>query len=263
MADIDSRQERLLAFIAGKGYVSLQEMTEAAQVSESTVRRDLTNLEEQGLVRRTRGGAVLVSDGPHALAFAKRETTHVVEKQAIARVAGDLIRDGETVIVNGGTTTYELAKLMVGHNLQIVTNSLPIASLFSNRLDAELIMIAGYLYPRTGVTVGPLAVSTLEKIHANKVFMGAAGIQSEGLFNVNMPMVEVERKMLQCADQVIVLADHSKFGRRALTHMAQLREIDTFISDSALAEEHRSMLKENEVELLIAEVPEEQMETGA
>lgn len=262
MADFDDRKQRLLTFIAQQGFVAIQEMAGFAQVSESTIRRDLANLEDEGVIRRTRGGAVFISDPtPQVLAFAKRQTTHMAEKQAIGKTAADMVVDGETIIVSGGTTAYELAKLLVGRNLQIVTNSVLIGSLLSNRLDAELVMLGGYLYPRTGITVGPLAQAALGKIRANKVFIGAAGVVSEGLFDINMSMVEVEREMLARADQVIVLVDRSKFGRRALTFLAELREIDVLVSDSGLAQEHRQMLADAAVELRIADLPETSVES--
>jgi DeoR/GlpR family transcriptional regulator of sugar metabolism len=254
MPETEDRKGSLLAFIAQKGFVSLHEMADFAQVSESTVRRTLATLEDEGLIRRTRGGAVFTSDTmPQALAFTKRQATHVPEKQAIALAAAGLVEEGETLIFSGGTTTYELANQLVGRNLQIVTNSVPIASLFSNRLDAELVMIGGHMYPRTGITVGPLALAALDHIHANKVFVGAAGVVAEGLFDINMSMVEVERKMFGCADQVIGLVDHSKFGRRALTFLAELDELDLVITDGGLEQEHRQMLEDKGVRLIIAE----------
>lgn len=230
-------------------------MTQFLQVSESTIRRDLDALEEKRVARRTRGGAVFLADSPQELAFAHRHASFLVEKQAIARLAAELVDDGETVVLDGGTTTYELARLLVGRQLQIVTNSVPIAMLFASRLESELIMLGGYLYPRTGDAVGEIAISALKHIHANKAFVGAAGITAEGLFNVNMSIVEVERHILKCADRKIILADSSKFGKRALAHLAPLTDVDLIVSDSGLDDQYRHMISEHHLQLKIAEGP--------
>jgi len=254
MTEIDHRQDKLLSFLSGKGFASLQEMTDFLQVSESTIRRDLDALEERGVARRTRGGAVFLAEAPQELAFAYRHASSLVEKQAIARLASELIEDGETVILDGGTTTYELAKLLVGRPLQIVTNSVPIASLFASRLESELIMLGGYLYPRTGDAVGQMTIQALGQIHANKAFVGVDGVTSDGFFNFNMSLVEVKRQVLKCADQKIILADSSKFGRRALSQLARLNEVGMVISDSALDEQFRGMILEHGLTLKIAEL---------
>ena len=229
-------------------------MTEFLQVSESTIRRDLDALAEKGLARRTRGGAVVLSDAPQELAFAYRLASYLPEKQAIARLAAGLVEDGETIVLDGGTTTYELARLLVGRSLQVVTNSVPIAMLFATRVESELVMLGGYLYPRTGDAVGQIAINALEHIHANKAFVGAAGITPEGFFNVSLPIVEVERSILKCADRKIILADSSKFGKRALAHIVNLTDVDMIVTDSKVDEASCAMVREPHLELKLATV---------
>jgi len=248
------RRKRLVDYLAERGIGELAALVAHLGVSESTVRRDLAQLEEEGLIRRTRGGAVFVSDRLNALDYAARESTMAAEKRAIGRAAAALIDDGEAILLDGGTTTYQIARHLVGRQLQIVTNSLPIATLFGSKTEVELIFVGGYIYPRTGVALGSLARRMLESIHVNKAFMGAAGITQEGLFNANVLMVEAERQMMASADEVIVVADHSKFGRRALAQLCPLGRVSRLVCDEGLAESWRRVVEAAGVTLVLAEL---------
>ncbi len=221
-------------------------------VSESTVRRDLAQLDEEGLIKRTHGGAVFISDRFSVLNFAARESAATEEKRAIARLAAELIRDDEVVLINGGTTTHEVARQLLGRPMRIVTNSLPIANLFGAAPEIELTVVGGYLYPRTGVTMGPAAKRSLETVHANKAIMGCAGVTSAGYFNANALMVEVEQQMMRCADEVILVADSSKFGRAALAQICELGEMDYVICDDGLDPEWVETMRSAGVQLMLA-----------
>jgi DeoR/GlpR family transcriptional regulator of sugar metabolism len=221
-------------------------------VSESTIRRDLSQLEEEGIVRRTHGGAVFVSDRFAVLNYADRETTAAAEKQAIGQMAAELIHDEETILLDGGTTTFQVAKKLLTRTLQVVTNSLPIANLLSSAANVELIFIGGYIYPRTGVALGPLAQQALSMVHVNKAFMGAAGIVEDCLYNANALMVEAEQKMMACADEVIILADQSKFGKRALARLSGWENIDCVISDDRLEAGWQQIVQNAGAKLMLA-----------
>ena len=192
----DERRQQLSEILARRGYADLSTLATEMQVSESTVRRDLSQLEEDGVVRRTHGGAVFVSDRFSALDYAARESTAVAEKQAIGAVAAGLIEDDQTILLDGGTTTFQVARQLLGRQLQVVTNSLPIANLLNTAPRIELIFAGGYIYPRTGVALGPFAQQTLASLHVNKAIMGVAGITEDSLYNANVLMVETERQMM-------------------------------------------------------------------
>src|SRR5262249_53486722 len=149
--------------------------------------------------------------------FDERSDRQTSEKSKIGRAVADLIEPGETILLDGGTTTLEVAKALVGKRLQVVTNSLPIANLLASQSSIELILIGGYLYPRTGVALGPMAEATLATLNVPRVIMSVGGITERGLFNSNSLLVECERRMIKAAAEVWVLADSSKFGRSALT----------------------------------------------
>src|SRR5262249_29880954 len=187
------------------------------------------------MLRRTHGGAVYVG-GPGSLpALEDRASAQLEEKRQIARTAASRINDGDSVLLDGGTTTLEVARLLVGRAVQIVTNSLPIAMLFASRHEADLVLLGGYIYPRTGVALGPWALRMMEDIHVHQAILSVGGITDKGLFNSNLLLVETERQMMRCADEVVVVADHTKIGRPALAFLCELATVDTLIVDAGLS----------------------------
>ena len=248
---LDQRRDSILQVIEQQGFVSLQELVTRLGASESTVRRDLEYLDGIGQIRRTRGGAAYT--GESITPFEERRATAIPEKQRIGRVVADLISPGETILLDGGTTTLEVARCLAGKLLQVVTNSLPIANLLAQQPSIELILIGGYLYPRTGVALGPLAAAALAELNVPRVIMGTGGITEKGLFNSNTLLVECERLMLQAAEEVWVVADSSKFGRSALAHLCELSKVTRIIVDGGLSEHWRGVIQDAGIELTLAE----------
>jgi DeoR family transcriptional regulator, fructose operon transcriptional repressor len=262
----EARRQQLSEFLACRGYVDLAVLVSELGVSESTIRRDLSQLEEEGLVRRTHGGAVFTSDrsgasNHDALNYDARAAAAVAEKQAIGQSAAGLVQEGETILLDGGTTTFQVARQLLNRSLQVVTNSLPIAHLLSGAAHIELILVGGFIYPRTGVALGPLAVQTLGGLHVNKAFMGVAGIDETALYNANLLMVESELQMMRCADEVIIVADRSKFGRRGLARLSDWAPIDRVVTDDGLDAKWRQIVRTAGAELVLAELKTEQRET--
>jgi DeoR/GlpR family transcriptional regulator of sugar metabolism len=248
----DSRREEIVTIVVNKGFVSLGHLAASLEVSESTVRRDLTLLDEDGRLRRTRGGAVYVADEP-LMRYSRRESAFVSEKEAIGKAAAALVENDETILIDGGTTTYHFARELVGKPLQIVTNSLPIANLFANSTDTEIILLGGYVYPRLQVSVGPTTIEALKTIHVSKAIMGIAGVSDGELFNANMLLVETDRQVMRAAERVILVADHSKFGRKALCHVGPIDQVDTIVTDSGIENSQREELERRGVDLVVAE----------
>jgi DeoR/GlpR family transcriptional regulator of sugar metabolism len=238
-----------------RGFAALEELVRELGVSESTVRRDLDALEEQGSAKRTHGGVLYAGGMPRLAEFDERQPANWAAKRAIAAKAAELIGDGETVLLDGGTTTYEVARLLVGRSLQVVTNSLPVANLFASESRSDLVLLGGYVSPRTGVCLGPYANELLGRLHVTTTVLSAAGIAEEGLFNAHLLLAETEQAMLRAAGRVMVVADSSKFGRKSLTLVAPLAEIDAFVSDDGLAPDWRSRIVASGSELVIATVP--------
>src|SRR5207248_1760370 len=122
-------------------------------------------------------------------------------KRLIAQAAAARIRDGDAILLDGGTTTLEVARLLVGRSLQIVTNSLPIANLFASSRETDLVMLGGYVYPKTGVALGPLTVRMMEDVHVHQTILSVGGVTAKGLFNSNLLLVETERRMMGCRSE--------------------------------------------------------------
>jgi DeoR/GlpR family transcriptional regulator of sugar metabolism len=249
---VAERRQRVLDLVTRKGFIALADLARAIRVSASTIRRDLDHLHQQGLLRRTHGGAVHTGDDGTLPALEERSDRQIEEKRQIARAAAARIRDGDAVLIDGGTTTLEVARLLVGRRLQIVTNSLPIANLFASNRETELIMLGGYVYPKTGVALGQLTVRMLPDIHVHQTLMSVSGITAKGLFNSNVLLVETERQMMRCADEVVVLADHTKIGRQALAFLCELSAIDTLIVDAGLNADQRAIVDGTEARLIVA-----------
>ena len=247
-----SRRTRLIDVIRTRGFATLDELVGELGVSESTVRRDLDALEEQGLAKRTHGGVLAAGVTPKLAEFDERQPSHHAAKRAIAVAAAERIEDGETVLLDGGTTTYEVARLLVGRSIQVVTNSLPVANLFASAARTDLVLLGGYVSPRTGVCLGPYANELLGRLHVATTVLSAAGITAEGLYNAHLLLAETEQAMLRAAGRVIVVADSSKFGRKSLTFVSGLDSIDLVVSDAGLSPQWRRDLAAAGVEVLVA-----------
>ncbi|RLT05250.1 MAG: DeoR/GlpR transcriptional regulator [Planctomycetota bacterium] len=249
------RRSKLIDLIRIRGFAGLEELVKELGVSESTVRRDLDTLEEQGAAKRTHGGVLYSGGMPRLAEFDERQPSHWAAKRAIAARAAAAIADGETVLLDGGTTTYEVARLLVGRSLQVVTNSLPVANLFASEARTDLVLLGGYVSPRTGVCLGPYANELLGRLHVTTTVLSAAGITQDGLFNAHLLLAETEQAMLRAAGRVMVVADSSKFGRKSLTLVSGLDAIDQLVCDDGLTTPWRETVMQAGVELLIAPLP--------
>jgi DeoR/GlpR family transcriptional regulator of sugar metabolism len=249
---VEERRQKILDLVSAKGFIALADLAETLEASESTIRRDLDYWDHQGVLKRTHGGAIFLAETFNLPALEERSSKQMEEKRAIAQAAAARIRDGDAVLLDGGTTTLEVARLLVGRPLQIVTNSLPIANLFASHRETDLVMLGGYIFPRTGVALGPLTMKMMEAIHVRQTILSVGGITGKGLFNSNLLLVETERQMLRCADEVVVVADHSKIGRQALAFLCELSAVDTLIVDRGLSTEHRELVQQANVQLIEA-----------
>lgn len=246
---LDERRTSILQLTEEKGFVSLQELVDRIGASESTIRRDLEYLDGISQIRRTRGGAAYV--GESLTAFDDRRLSALKQKEKIASFVADLIQPGEAVLLDGGTTTLEVARKLIGKSLQVVTNSIPIINLLVNQPKIELIAIGGYVYPKTGVALGPIAVAALEGVHVRRLIMSVGGITQSGLFNSNALLVETERQMLKSAEEVIVVTDSTKLGHSALTKLCPIDAVDRLVVDSGISDQWRQTITNAGVRLEI------------
>lgn len=249
---VEERRQRVIDLLSERGFMALGDLAREVAASESTLRRDLDYFADKGLLRRTHGGAVFLTEKEPLPAFEDRSQLKLEEKQAVARVAAERIQDGDSVLLDGGTTTLEVARLLVGRPVQIVTNSLPIAQLFASSRTSDLVILGGYVFPRTGVALGPLTVRMMDELHVHQTILSVGGITAKGLFNSNMLLVETERAMMRCADEVVVVADHTKVGRQALAFLCSLSDVDTLIVDRGLSEEQRRLIEGHDLRVHVA-----------
>jgi DeoR family transcriptional regulator, fructose operon transcriptional repressor len=232
---VEERRNRLLDLVRAGRFASLPELAQTLDVSESTVRRDVEYLENQGSAKRIHGGVLYTGSSPMLPHFDARQHMQWDQKKAIAAKATELVEDGDTVLLDGGSTTHEVAALLVGRPIHVVTTSLPVANLFASDTNSDLIFIGGNICPRTGVARGPYAIEMLSKVRVRKTILSVAGINEEGCFNNNLLIVEAERQMMQAADEVIVVADSSKFDHQSLAYLCPLEDVDHIVVDDRIS----------------------------
>lgn len=213
------RLERIEQFLRERRYADLHTLADEFGISLSTVRRALNDLEAAGTVRRHHGGAMFVdeeSSAPGGYDFITQDNRYSAEKHALARRIAAEVEPGMTVMIDGGTTTYTVARMLVDKRIIVITNSLPIAALFNDVGTTETIVTGGTVYPRLGVLYGPTCEQALSQMHADLVVLGCAGITEEGFWNTNSFIVAYQRRMIAAADRAIWACDASKLDRRAL-----------------------------------------------
>lgn len=233
-------------------FMNLEELCRLLNASKSSVRRDFIELEKRGVLRRVHGGAISLKTLDEKLDFGRQSGSSHEEKTSIGKVAAALVEDHQTVILGGGSTVVEVAKHLGGKLIQVVTNSVPVAQVFWESKLVEVTLTGGYVYPRLGVQIGPICERMLRSVSADVVIMGIRGITAEGISDSNSLIVESIRAMIQAARKVVIVADHSKFGRGAMLHVADLSEIDQIVTDQELAPEFMQLLKENSIECIVA-----------
>ncbi len=254
-----ARRAKLRDLIRHQGFVSLPDLREALDVSESTIRRDLEALEEFGEAKRTHGGVFSTGPSPSVRQFeSKKAPGNWDHKRRIARAAAELIDDHDTVLLDGGSTTYELARQLVGRPLQIVTNSLPVANLFASSDSVDLVLLGGAVHNRTGITHGLYTDHMLENINVQKAFLSVAGINTKGFYNSNMLLVETEKHMMRCADRTIIVADSTKFGRSSLARLCSWTDVHTLVVDDAIDAIWQQRIVEAGVALIVASQEEQE-----
>lgn len=250
----EERQQRLEEYLQQVEFASLEELAQAVDASVSTVRRDVTLLEARGTVRRTHGGARVINPRSDEFVFNARDTHQLAEKEAIGRACAELIQPRQSVIVDAGTTCYHVARYLEPKKPQIITNSLPVATLYASSTLVEVVMSGGVIYPRLGVLVGPLAVESFTRMHADVAVMSAGGITAEGLTNSHGLLIEIQQAMMRAAQRVIFCLDHTKFGRKSISPLAGLAGIHTVVTDEQASDELVQVLRERGIEVVTAKM---------
>ena len=254
------RREKILEYIREKGYAKIEELSKIFNMSRSSIRRDLGIMDDKNLLTRTFGGAVL-QDGKQngntngligLTSFNEHLKIMKKEKMRIAKAAAVLVKKGDRVILDGGTTTYYIARQLMDKYIQVITNSLPILNMMSGCDNINLTVLGGTLHKATGIFLGVPSIELLKQINVEKAFIGMGGIDKDGITNVDFALVNTEKMMIEISKEVIVAGDSSKFNRKALAFISELSNIDKVITDREMPSEYHDILKKSDIELIIA-----------
>ncbi|MFD1888131.1 DeoR/GlpR family DNA-binding transcription regulator [Paenibacillus wenxiniae] len=249
---VAQRYDKIVKLVNEHGSMRVTELSERCQVTEETIRRDLDRLERQGLLRRSHGGAISVQGEQPETPFSEREIMHAEEKRRIAEQAVGLIEPHDRILLDASTTAWYMAASLPDIPLTVLTNSIRVATQLSNREKIEVIATGGQLVSRSLSFVGPLAERSLETYYVNKLFLSCQGVHLErGVSESNELQGRVKQKMVGMADQVILLADASKFGVQAFAHVMNLNEVDQLITDSRIERSIVERLQEQDINVTV------------
>jgi DeoR/GlpR family transcriptional regulator of sugar metabolism len=246
------RHAEILKLLSLLRSVSVGDFAQKLDVSEVTIRKDLAQLEEMGCLIRTRGGAQIAEDTRILKTIEVRQQERIEVKRSIARKARELIREGETIYLDAGSTCLLLAKELLGTNLRVVTNSIDVMALLGASPEISLISLGGSYRREAGSFVGPMAIEALKMLHIETCFLGTTGFSTRGVFSSqNLIEAQLKQKVLEVSKRRVVLADSAKFGREAFSIFARTGDVDVLITDAEFA--HEKELKTFGLEVVTAD----------
>lgn len=248
------RKEKIMELLREDGSAKVLNLAKLFKVTEVTIRQDLEKLEKDGMIIREHGGAYLknIQDQVHTIPLINQD--NLDKKGLIAQKCLDYIEPGDTIILDSGSTTTEVAKLLKGwKNLTVITNALNIALILGAEPGIEVIVTGGEFKPPTLSLTGQKAADFFKGLHAQKLFLATAGISLKaGLTYPSISDLVVKRAMIEASEITYLVADSTKMGKAAFASLGALSLIDFIITDSAIEEKHRQLFKDNEIELIIA-----------
>jgi len=247
------RRARIVELANRRGIVSVTELARLLDASQMSIRRDLTLLDAQALLRRTHGGAVALA-APPDVPLRRRERLELQAKAAIGRVAATLVQAGDTILLDAGTTVLTMAhRLRAIRNLTVVTNSVQVLAELWNRPGIRVVTLGGVVRPGSGSLTGPLAEKALQEIRVDRAFLGTTGVTPRWeVSNSDLDLATLQRRILLTARESYLLADHTKFGRTGLSAVSPLREFTAVITDAHLARHVLTQLRRHVRRVLIA-----------
>jgi DeoR family ulaG and ulaABCDEF operon transcriptional repressor len=254
------RHRVILSAVQARPVATISDLVEMTGTSEATIRRDISALDLQGRLRRVRGGAEALNPpeqgGLVGRPFAVNETINIEAKRAIARVAAELCHDGEPIIINGGTTTYQMVHYLTNKRMSVFTNSFAIAEHLLHNSRNSVVIPGGTVYREQNVILSPFGGVVAGHFYAKRMFIGCQGLGRHGLMEADPMVVQSELALINQAEELIVLADSSKFSGRSSLILCGLDRIATVITDGGIREENRAMLEKAGVNLVVADAGE-------
>lgn len=252
------RHSLILDLLDEKQVVTVRELTEELNSSEATIRRDLNKLSDQGLLVKVHGGAESKQSKvkmlrPHleGSAFLADVEKNVAQKRAIAQKAVELCDDGESIIINGGSSTYMMTEFLAPRQLNILTNSVPLALELLNTSNNRVTLPGGELYRKQNIVLSAFEHDTIEHYHGAMMFMGTPGIGDYGVMESDPLLVRAELKLKKQADKLVVLADSSKIGARSNMIVCPLADVDILVTDSGITVKDRKMFEREGIQVIV------------
>jgi len=247
------RRMKILELVNLKGHVKVNDLSKVFIVSEVTIRNDLTHLEKKGLLIKTRGGGLKTQRVGIDQKLNEKAKIYSKEKQAIGKKAAEIIKDDDTIIIDSGTTTLEIAKSLGSiKNLTVITNSLNIASQLVND-EIKVILLGGILRHNSLSLIGPIAENSIKNFYCDKLFIGVDGIDSQyGISTPNSEEAHLNRLMIEISKEVIIVTDSSKFKKRSFAFIAPMSKVNLVITDSKIPEDELKNLQNIGVKTIIA-----------
>lgn len=245
------RYDRIVEMVNESGSMRVSELSDRCRVTEETIRRDLDRLEQAGRLKRSHGGAVSIKDDQPEIPYRVRETTHAEEKKRIAQAALAMIHPGDRILLDASTTAGYMAANMPDIPLTVLTNSIQVATELSSKDKIEVISTGGQLAQRSLSFVGPLAERSLETYHVDKLFLSCKGVHLDGggISESNELQARLKQKMVGISDQVILLADASKFGVRAFARVTGLNAVHAVILNEQPDGDLMKRLKDYDIQI--------------
>ena len=256
------RHRVILSAVEDRPVVTVIDACNLTGASEATIRRDIANLHIEKKLRRVRGGAEAIAPpqftGLAGRTFAVNETLRIDDKQAIAQAAAALCDDGDSIIINGGTTTFQMVHPLVFRRLAILTNSFPLAEHLLKHSKNTITLSGGTIYREQNILLSPFENDITRNFHAKYMFIGPLG-----LVEADPLVIQAEQKLIRQADELVVLADSSKFDKRSSLIICELSKISTIITDYKISDKAASMLDAADVNLIVTRSGENQYEGEA
>jgi DeoR family transcriptional regulator, fructose operon transcriptional repressor len=252
----ETRRSQIIVQLEQGGAVLVEDLAAQFGVSLVTIRKDLSELEERGLLRRTHGGATYAHKSLFNPSFGEKINFQKVQKQAIANIALEYIEDGDSLMLGAGSTVLALARALKKNfrHLLIITNSIPVAIELADT-NWNILLTGGEVRHHSMALIGPGAVRFLTPYHADKVFFGATGVSmAQGYTTPNAEMSNITRVMLESADQAYALVDSSKLGKTTLVQFAEITAAETLITDSGAATDFVTAIKQQQLQIRIAQI---------
>ena len=245
----EGRREWILRTLRRDGPAAVSSLAERLGVSQATIRRDLVHLDKEGRLSRVHGGAVAAADTDDP--FAEVALQNTAEKEAVATRGAELIKEGEAVLLDIGTTAHRLARMLHGRSLTVITSNLMVYEELKDDTDIQIVLLGGIVRRSYHSLVGFLTEDNLRQVHADRLFLGASGIRPGGhVMDTTAVEVPLKRAMIAAADQVVLLADATKFPGTGIAKVCGPEDIDVVVTNAPADQATRTALRDADVEVV-------------